>query len=144
MRPERALEHLRLIRPGSKKQAALVKFLEGKAHYQEERYDLAETSWTEALKLDPIVAEAGWVLVDLLDKESRTEEAHSLGMKLHEVEPDPRDRVRILLEMSRLDIEAPDPLSTSPVVRADRPAASGKPPSLDYSWPGVDPGQPQR
>ncbi len=115
MRPERALEHLRLIRPGSKKQAALVKFLEGKAHYQEERYDLAETSWTEALKLDPIVAEAGWVLVDLLDKESRTEEAHSLGMKLHEVEPDPRDRVRILLEMSRLDIEAPDPLSQVPL-----------------------------
>ena len=26
-------------------------------------------------------------------------------MRLHEVEPDPRDRVRILLEMCRLDIE---------------------------------------
>ncbi len=115
IRPERALEHLRLIRPGSKKQAALVKFFEGKAHYQEGRYDLAETSWTEALKLDPIVPEAGWALVDLLDKESRTEEAHRLGMKLHEVEPDPRDRVRILLEMSRLDIEAPDPLSQVPL-----------------------------
>ena len=32
-------------------------------------------------------------------------------MRVHEVEPDPRDRVRILLEMSRLDIETPDPLS---------------------------------
>ena len=115
MRPELALDHLRLIRPDSTKQAALVKFFEGKAHYQEQRYDLAETSWTEALRLDPIVPEAGWALVDLLDKESRTEEAHRLGMKLHEVEPDPRDRVRILLEMSRLDIEAPDPLSQVPL-----------------------------
>jgi len=114
-RPERALEHLRLIRPGSTKQAALIKFFEGKAHYQQGRYDLAETSWTEALKLDPIVPEAGWALVDLLDKESRSEEAHRLGMKLHAVEPDPRDRVRILLEMSRLDIEAPDPLSQVPL-----------------------------
>lgn len=115
VRPELALEHLRLIRPESTKQAALIKFFEGKAHYQRGRYDLAETSWTEALKLDPIVPEAGWALVDLLDKESRTEEAHRLGMKLHEVEPDPRDRVRILLEMSRLDIEVPDPLSQVPL-----------------------------
>jgi len=114
-RPELALEHLRLIRPASTKQAALIVFYEGKAHYQRGRYDLAETSWAEALKLDPIVPEAGWALVDLLDKESRTEEAHQLGMKLHEVEPDPRDRVRILLEMSRLDIEAPDPLSQVPL-----------------------------
>jgi tetratricopeptide (TPR) repeat protein len=63
------------------------------------------------LRLDPIVPEAGRTLVDLLDKEGRVEEAHCLGMRLHEVEPDPRDRVRILLEMSRLDIETPDPLS---------------------------------
>ena len=32
-------------------------------------------------------------------------------MRVHEVEPDPRDRVKILLEMCRLDIESPDPLS---------------------------------
>ncbi len=115
VRPELALEHLRLIRPGSTKQAALIKFFEGKANYQRRRYDLAETSWTEALKLDPIVPEAGWALVDLLDKERRSRKAHRLGMKLHEVEPDPRDRVRILLEMSRLDIEVPDPLSQVPL-----------------------------
>jgi tetratricopeptide (TPR) repeat protein len=114
-RPDLALKHLRLIRPQSTKQAALVKFFEGKAHYQLRRYDLAETNWAQALKLDAIVPEAGWALVDLLDKESRTEEAHRLGMKLHEVEPDPRDRVRILLEMSRLDIEVVDPLSQVPL-----------------------------
>ena len=113
--PDVALHHLYLIQPDSSKQAALVNFYEGKAHYQEGRYDLAEISWREALRLDPIVPEAGWALVDLLDKESRTEEAHRLGMRLHEVEPDARDRVRILLEMSRLDIEVPDPLSQVPL-----------------------------
>jgi tetratricopeptide (TPR) repeat protein len=109
--PSLALEHLKAIRPESPKQGALVKLYEGKAHYQQGRYDLAETCWTEAMRLDPLVPEAGWILVDLLDKEGRTAEAHRLGMRMHEAEPDPRDRVRILLEMSRIDIEAADPLS---------------------------------
>jgi tetratricopeptide (TPR) repeat protein len=110
-RPERALEHLRAITPDSTNQAARVKFYEGKAQFQRQRYDLAEECWNQALALDPIVPEAGWALVDLLDKESRRAEAHRLGMRVHEVEPDPRDRVRILLEMTRIDIETPDPLS---------------------------------
>jgi tetratricopeptide (TPR) repeat protein len=109
--PSLALEHLNAIRPESPKQAALVKLYEGKAHYQQGRYDLAETCWTEAMRLDPLVPEAGWMLIDLLDKESRTAEAHRLGMRMHEIEPDPRDKIRILLEMSRIDIESPDPLS---------------------------------
>jgi tetratricopeptide (TPR) repeat protein len=110
-RPERALEHLRAITPDSTNQAARVKFYEGKAQFQRQRYDLAEACWNQALALDAIVPEAGWALVDLLDKESRRAEAHRLGMRVHEVEPDPRDRVRILLEMTRIDIETPDPLS---------------------------------
>jgi tetratricopeptide (TPR) repeat protein len=103
--PALALEHLRDLRPEAPQEAARVRFFEGKAHYQQGRYDLAEASWREALRLDPIVPEAGWALLDLLDKEGRVEEAHHLGMHLHELEPDPRDRVRILLEVSRLDIE---------------------------------------
>ncbi len=113
--PEIALAHLDAIRPGSAREAAILQFLKGKAHYQERRYDLAEECWTEALRLDVHVPEAGWVLVDLLDLEGRTEEAHRLGMRLHEIEQDPRDRVKILLEMSRLDIETPDPLSQVPL-----------------------------
>jgi tetratricopeptide (TPR) repeat protein len=109
--PEVALEHLSAVRNGDPKQSALLKFLEGKAHYHQRRYDLAEACWTEALRLDPVVPEAGWVLFDLLDKEGRTDEAHRLGIHLHEVEPDSGDRFRILLELARLDIEAPDPLS---------------------------------
>jgi tetratricopeptide (TPR) repeat protein len=106
--PEQALLSLQAVRPDGRKQAALLKFLEGKARYQQGRYDLAEDCWAAALRLDPIVPEAGWVLIDLLDKEGRVEEAHRLGMRMHELEPDPRDRVRILLEMSRLDIEVPE------------------------------------
>jgi tetratricopeptide (TPR) repeat protein len=103
--PQLALDHLRRIRTATPRETAVLRFSEGKAHYQEKRYDLAETCWTEALELDPTVPEAGWALIDLLDFEARTEEAHRLGMRLFEVEPDPRDRVRLLLEMSRLDID---------------------------------------
>ena len=109
--PDVALLHLRTIRPDSPKQAALVQLFKGKAYYHLGRYDQAEMSWKESMQLDPIVPESGWALVDLLDKEGRAEEAHRLGMRIHEIETDPQDRVRILLEMSRLDIETPDPLS---------------------------------
>jgi tetratricopeptide (TPR) repeat protein len=109
-RPELALRHLRAVRSGTHEQAARVKFFEGKAQYQQQRFDLAESCWREALELHATVPEAGWALVDLLDKESRREEAHRLALKVHEVEPDPRDRVRILLEACRIDIETPDPL----------------------------------
>ena len=103
--PQLALDHLGRIRTGTPQEAAVVRFSVGKAHYQQNRYDLAETCWNEALELDPTVPEAGWALIDLLDFEGRAEEAHRLGMRLFEVEPDPRDRARLLLEMSRLDID---------------------------------------
>ena len=107
--PQFALDHLGLIRASSSQEAAVVRFSVGKAHYQQKRYDLAETCWNEALELDPAVPEAGWALIDLLDFELRADEAHRLGMRLFEVEPDPRDRVRLLLEMCRLDIDTVAP-----------------------------------
>jgi tetratricopeptide (TPR) repeat protein len=103
--PEVALEHLARIRGGTPREAAVVRFSEGKALYQQKRYDLAEASWRRALEIDPTVPEAGWALLDLLDFQGRLDEAHELGMRLHEVEPDPRDRVRLLLEMIRIDID---------------------------------------
>lgn len=104
-RPDIALAHLALVHPASQQQAALVQFLKGKAHYQEKRYDLAEACWDEALRIDPLVPEAGWALLDLLDLEGRADDAHRLGMRLHEIEPEPRDQARLLLEMSRLDVD---------------------------------------
>jgi tetratricopeptide (TPR) repeat protein len=123
-RPQLALEHLARIRTSTPREAAVVRFSVGKARYQQKRYDLAETCWKEALELDPTVPEAGWALIDLLDFEARTEEAHRLGMRLFEVEPEPRDRVRLLLEMSRLDIEKVAPGS---VVQVFEPVSRQNP-----------------
>ncbi len=38
-------------------------------------------------------------------------EAHRWGMRLYELEPDPLDRARLLLEMARLDIDVVSPAS---------------------------------
>jgi tetratricopeptide (TPR) repeat protein len=103
--PELALDHLGRIRASTPMEAAVVRFSVGKAHYQQKRYDLAESCWRKALELDPAVPEAGWALIDLLEFQARTEDAHRLGMRLFEVEPDPRDRARLLLEMSRLEFD---------------------------------------
>lgn len=103
--PAVALEHLARMAPGSPRQDALVQFFKGKAHYFQKRYDLAEACWRNALRIDPLVPEAGWALLDLMDLEGRTEEAHAIGMQQHEVEPNPIDRVRVLLEVSRIDID---------------------------------------
>src|SRR3954470_5986507 len=92
--PEFALEHLHKVQLDTPKDTAIVRFFEGKAYYQQKRYDLAESFWKQALDLDPTVPEAGWALLDLLDLEARVEEAHRLGMRIYQVEPDPRDRIR--------------------------------------------------
>jgi tetratricopeptide (TPR) repeat protein len=126
-RPQLALDHLARIRIRTREEAAVVRFSVGKARYQQKRYDVAETCWNESLVLDPTVPEAGWALIDLLDFEARTEEAHCLGMRLFEVEPDPRDRVRLLLEMSRLDTERVAPGS---VVQVFEPAWRQHPENL--------------
>lgn len=119
--PDLALNHLRRIQPDTPARAAIVRFTMGKAHYQQSRYDLAESCWTEALRLDPTVPEAGWALFNLFDVQGRVEEAHVLGLRLYEVEPDPRDRVRLLLALARLDIDKPSPESQAkllaPLVR---------------------------
>jgi tetratricopeptide (TPR) repeat protein len=107
--PALALEHLRSLRPETRAAAALVEFTKGKAHFQQGRYDRAEPCWTEALRLDPLVPEAGWALFELLDHSGRVEEAHQLGIRMHENEPDPRDRVRLLLNLARLDVDKPSP-----------------------------------
>lgn len=125
--PELALEHLAQIQGGTPREQAVVLFYQGKAAYQQREYDLAEHHWKEALKIDPTVPEAGWTLIDLLDLEGRTEEAHQLAMRLYHSEPDPRDRVRLLLEMVRLDI---DQIAPGSRVQIFEPALKAKPDSL--------------
>lgn len=118
----RALRHLeraggtRLVRP------AVLAVFRGKALYQLRRWDEAETAWRRALALDPRVPEAGWGLMALYYLERRPREARRLALRLHAVEPDPRDRVKYLLELVRFDAQPPSPASLvpqlEPVVRA--------------------------
>src|SRR5262249_5600533 len=52
--PELALEHLQRVRPETPRTAAVVRFSMGKAYFQQGRFDLAESCWEEALRLDPL------------------------------------------------------------------------------------------
>jgi tetratricopeptide (TPR) repeat protein len=106
-----SLAHLQRVRPADRKMAASVKLSQGKAEYYLSRFDQAEASWNEALKLDSKVPVAGWSLLDLYYVQGRNEEARRLALTLFEVEPDPHDRVQLLLELVRQDAQPPAPAS---------------------------------
>jgi tetratricopeptide (TPR) repeat protein len=122
-RAQRALEHLEHVRPAGPPQRALALVYRGKALYALRRWREFEQCMTEALRLDPRVPEAGWGLLDLYYTQGREREAHRLAMKLFEVEPDPHDRVQLLLELIRQDSRPPAPASLvalfEPAVRND-------------------------
>ena len=85
------------------------------------RLDEAEAAWLEALKVDPAAPEAGWNLLTLYYVQGREDEARRLALRLYRVEPDPHDRVSLLLELVRPDAHPPAPGSVikllEPVVR---------------------------
>jgi tetratricopeptide (TPR) repeat protein len=120
--PERALAHLARFRSADPPLAARARLAEGKAAYALLRCEQAESCWLEALRLDPQVPEAAWALLDLYYLEGRPDEARRLALRQHAIEPDPRDRVQLLLELVRQDVEPPEPGSLAarfaPVVRA--------------------------
>ena len=122
-KPELALESLDRIHPAQSSTAALVQFLQGKAEYQRSRFLAAESCWRMALELDPLVPEAGFALLNLMELEGRPDEAYRLGLELFKNEPDRKDRVRLLIELARLDIDRPDPESVAlfvePLARED-------------------------
>src|SRR5262249_54127165 len=121
--PERALAHLGRFRSADPALAARARLAEGKAGYALLRCKQAEACWLEALHLDPHVPEAAWTLLDLYYLEGRWDAARRLALRQHEIEPDPHDRVQLLLELVRQDAEPPEPGSLAarfaPVVRAD-------------------------
>jgi tetratricopeptide (TPR) repeat protein len=108
---KQSLDHLARIRASGPVIQGRVKVAEGKAHYLLMAYDQAEACWIEALRQDPKVPEAAWALLDLYYLEGRAPEASDLALRQHAVEPDPRDRVRLLVELLRQDAEPPDPAS---------------------------------
>jgi tetratricopeptide (TPR) repeat protein len=118
-----ALRYLGRVRAEDRKVAALAKLWQGKAEYHLGRIDDAEASWNEALRLDPAVPEAGWSLLEVYYLEQRPDDARRLALRLHEVEPDRRDRVQLLLELFRQSVQGPDPTSLvewfEPIVKKD-------------------------
>jgi tetratricopeptide (TPR) repeat protein len=105
-KPRLALDHLRRTRSRDRATLAVIRLNEGKAYSALARYDLAEAAWKEALRQDPRVPEAGWALLGLYYIQGRRADAHRLGLALHAIEPDPRDRIQLLLELLRQDAQA--------------------------------------
>jgi tetratricopeptide (TPR) repeat protein len=128
--PERALAYLSPFRSRDEDLTARARLAEGRALFALGRYGPAEARWLEALRRDPRVPEAAWNLLELYYLEGRSDEARALSLRQHAIEPDPHDRVQLLLELVRQDAEPPEPASLvarfTPVVRAhpdDRNAA---------------------
>src|SRR5947208_8297296 len=85
------------------------------------RFDEAEAAWLEALKVDLTAPEVGWNVLRLYYLQGREEDARRLALRLFRAEPDPHDRVMLLLELLRPDARPPAPGSIvklfAPVVR---------------------------
>lgn len=104
-----ALEHLKRVRPYNTRMAVLLQSNLGNALYRLLRLEEAEAAWLRALRLDPAAPEVGWSLLDLYYLQGREDEARRLALRLFEAEPDPRDRVQLLLELVRQDARPPAP-----------------------------------
>jgi tetratricopeptide (TPR) repeat protein len=107
-KPGLALEQLQGLRPANPETAAEVKLVEGVALFLGRRYDAAEASWLEALRLNPKVPEVGFRLLNLYALQGRDDDSRRLGLRLFVVEPDPKDRVQLLLQLIRHDAHAID------------------------------------
>jgi tetratricopeptide (TPR) repeat protein len=124
---EGALAHLDQVRPEGRKASALVAMYRGKAQFALARFDEAEASWIKALILDPTVPEAAWGLLGMYYLQLRPEEARRLGLAQHAVEPDPRDRVKFLLEIFRQEYQR---IAPNAVVRYFEPKVKDNPRDL--------------
>src|SRR5262245_3131236 len=123
-KPSLALDHLRRVRPQNRNIQAVVRLNEGKAHSAMGRQDLAEIAWMDALRLDPLVPEAGWNLLGLYHTQGRRVDSHRLAMRLFVREPDPHDRAQLLLELLRQDAQ---PISADSLIETLEPQVKKHP-----------------
>jgi tetratricopeptide (TPR) repeat protein len=126
-KPRLALEHLRKVGVTGRQARAIVRLNEGKAYSALGRQNLAEEAWLNALRLDPLVPEAGWNLLGLYQSQGRREDAHDLAMRLFRREPDLHDRAQLLLELLRQDVQ---PISASSLIATFEPAVRAHPDDL--------------
>src|SRR5262249_3509910 len=92
-RPSEALAHLDRVRSRSPQVRASVLVLRGKALYQLSRMAESEADWREAMRLEPHVPEAGWLLIQQYYVQGRRDEGRRLALALYPVETNPIDRV---------------------------------------------------
>jgi tetratricopeptide (TPR) repeat protein len=120
--PRLALQNLEQIPTGSSTLAPWVPVDKGNAYYLLGRFDEAEKCWNEALAQAPAMLEAAKRLLDLFGLQGRLDEAHELVYRQLEHQADPRERLNLLLRLTRLDVDPPDPRLTAekfePAVRA--------------------------
>jgi tetratricopeptide (TPR) repeat protein len=118
-----ALDHLGRVRPQNPRMAVTLQLGRGRALDRLLRSEEAEAAWLEVLKIDATAPEAGWELLRLYYLQGREQEARQLALRLFRVEPDPHDRVLLLLELLRPDARPPAPGSITkllePVVRSN-------------------------
>lgn len=129
-KPRLALDHLRRVQARDRSTLAIVRLNEGKAYSALEHYDRAEHSWLAALKLDPLVPEACWALLGLYYVEGRRADARRLALAAHTQEPDPRDRVQLLLELVRQDAK---PIVAFTIMKAVDPVVRKHPDDVNAS-----------
>jgi tetratricopeptide (TPR) repeat protein len=119
-----ALAHLARIKTADRTILATVRLNEGKAYGALGQNDRAESAWKEALRLDPRVPEAGWNLLGLYYVQGRRDEVHRLAMTQFAVEPDPRDRAQLLLELVRQDAQ---PIGADSIIKTLDPLVHAHP-----------------
>ena len=101
--PAAALQVLDAVREVPTRERATYLVTRGEALYRLHRAPEAESAWLEALKLDPGVPEATWLLMQLYYIEGRETESAALALQRFRVETDRRDRVGLMLELARED-----------------------------------------
>jgi Flp pilus assembly protein TadD len=124
---QEALDHLSRVRPYNPRMALAFQLSRGRALDRLTRFDEAEAAWLEALSIDPIAPGAGLNLLNLYYLQGREEESRRLALRLFRVEPDPHDRVVLLLELVKLDARPPAPGS---LVRGFEPVVRQRPGEL--------------
>jgi tetratricopeptide (TPR) repeat protein len=126
---EQALSDLEHVR-GSRTDPALVWLYRGKALHHLSRFGAAESAWLRAIDFDPSVPEAGWGLLELYYVENRRSEATALALRLYRTEPNPQDRLNLLLELIRQDAVRPNAQSVAallePIGREEPNAVAGQ------------------
>jgi tetratricopeptide (TPR) repeat protein len=121
--PSQALAWLDRIHRYSGSLAAWALVDQGKAYYLLSQFDRAESCWKEALRRDPSVVQAGRRLLDLFIFQGRFTDASSVILPQLKHEPDPRDRLLLLLKLVQLEVDPPEPWSIinqfQPAIRAN-------------------------